>query len=70
LAKRPVWKIISDDLGRSIGNISGGGKIDGVFVLVKECFDGLRGIIGFLHELVVLNEAGGVDVPICCVEMR
>jgi hypothetical protein len=55
-------------LGQSIGSISGGGKIDGIFALVKVSFlHGLRGIIEFLHALIVLNEVGGVDVPIGCV---
>jgi hypothetical protein len=29
--------------------------------------DGLRGIVGFLHVLAVLDEVSGVDVSICCV---
>jgi hypothetical protein len=58
---------IGDDLGWSVGSISGGSKINGVFILVKEWLDGLRGIVGFLHVLAVLDEVGGVDVSICCV---
>ena len=57
------------DLDRGIRCVTGGGKIDGVFDLVEEYFDGLVRVVVGLHLGVVGEEIRGADVGVCGVEV-
>ena len=54
----------SDNLGRGIGSISGGGIVEGVFDLVEEAFDRLIGIVGGLEGDVVVLEISCGDASV------
>ncbi len=57
------------DLRGRVGAIAGCSKIDGVFDLVEEQFDGLVGVVVSLHLFVVGEEVRGVDICICGIKM-
>jgi hypothetical protein len=57
------------DLRGSVRAIAGCSKVDGVFDLVKEHFNGLVGVIVGLHLFVVGEEAGGTDICIGGIKM-
>ena len=58
-----------DDLGGRIGNISGGGIVEGVFDLAEEAFNRLIGIIGVLESDVIFLEVVCQDASVLGIKM-
>jgi hypothetical protein len=49
--------------------LPGRGKLNGVFNLLVQDFDGLVDVAGLLHGAIIGFEIGGSDLGIVCVEM-
>ena len=55
----------SDDLGRSVGPISGGGLVHRIFDLIDQGFERLISVVGRPESLVIVLQSGGRNFGVC-----
>ena len=59
----------SDNLGRSIRRVSGGGVDNRIFDLIDQVFEHLIAVAGSSESLIIVLQRGGGNVSICIIEM-
>ena len=59
----------SDDLGRGVGRVSGGGGVNRIFDLINQGSERLVAVVGSSESLVIFLHCGGGNVRVCSVEM-
>ena len=59
----------SDNLGRGVGSVSGGGVVNRIFDLINQGFERLVAVVGRSDLLVIFLHCGGGNVRVCSVEM-
>ena len=60
---------ISDDLGRGLGRVSGGGVVNLIFDLIDQGFKRLIVVVGSTESLVIVLECRVGNVSVCRINM-
>ena len=59
----------SDDLGRGVGRVFGGGVVNRIFDLINQGFERMISVVGRSESLVIVLYCGGGNVIVCSVDM-